>query len=38
MLEYCYPNDDDDDSDVFIYPDPLPKRYTGYYNYVYLRC
>jgi hypothetical protein len=29
-------DDDDDDDDAFIYPDPSPKRYAGYNNYVYL--
>jgi hypothetical protein len=26
----------DDDDDDFIYPDPSPKRYAGYNNYIYL--
>jgi hypothetical protein len=26
----------DDDDDAFIYPDPSPKRYAGYNNYIYL--
>ncbi|KAL3440116.1 hypothetical protein BJX65DRAFT_291091 [Aspergillus insuetus] len=31
-----YSDDDDDDDDAFIYPDPSPKRYAGYNNYIYL--